>query len=140
MVPFNLTDGAVEPLHLSQCLDSTDDFDSVFFNPELPVHVDKQTDLSVYLKQLDRERIGEIPIDAIQVYTDGSRDDYYRAGNVVYIESQDHYLRIQRRNPDGCSVFRKLAQNPQSVIDKSACCCESLLLILYHLERFTPYL
>ncbi|GFV60877.1 RNase H domain-containing protein [Trichonephila clavipes] len=41
-----------------------------------------------------------------QVYTDGSRDDYYRSGSGIYIKSQNHILRIQRRNPDGCSVFR----------------------------------
>ncbi|GFX99953.1 uncharacterized protein TNCV_259901 [Trichonephila clavipes] len=40
------------------------------------------------------------------VYTDGSRDDYYRSGSEIYMKSQDHILRIQRRNPDGCSVFR----------------------------------
>ncbi|GFW02368.1 RNase H domain-containing protein [Trichonephila clavipes] len=42
----------------------------------------------------------------IVVYTDGSRDDYYRSGSGIYIKFQDHILRIQRRNPDGCSVFR----------------------------------
>ncbi|GFW17989.1 RNase H domain-containing protein [Trichonephila clavipes] len=50
--------------------------DRVFFHPELPV------------------------------YTDGSRDDNYRSGSGIYIKSQDHILRTQRRNPDGCSVFR----------------------------------
>ncbi|GFW74291.1 RNase H domain-containing protein [Trichonephila clavipes] len=76
MVSFNLTIGAVEPHHLSQCLGPTDDLDGVFFHPELPV------------------------------YTDGSRDDYYRSGSGIYIKSQDHILRIQRRNPDGSSGFR----------------------------------
>ncbi|GFY22622.1 uncharacterized protein TNCV_2178831 [Trichonephila clavipes] len=52
MVSFNLTIGAVEPHHLSQCLDPADDLDGVFFHPELPVHVNKQADLPVYLKQL----------------------------------------------------------------------------------------
>ncbi|GFR26879.1 uncharacterized protein TNCT_241141, partial [Trichonephila clavata] len=65
-----------------------------------------QRDLPAYLKQLALERIGEIPIDAIQVYTDSSRDDYYRSGSGICIKSQDHNLKIQRRNPDGCSVFR----------------------------------
>ncbi|GFU24185.1 uncharacterized protein TNCV_2007661 [Trichonephila clavipes] len=80
--------------------------DRVFFHSELPVHVNKQADLPAYLKQLALERIGDIPIDAVQVYTDGSRDDNYRSGSGIYIKSQDHILRIQRRNPDGCSVFR----------------------------------
>ncbi|GFT62003.1 uncharacterized protein TNCV_3811791 [Trichonephila clavipes] len=106
MVYFDLTVSAVEPHYLSQCLDPADDLDSVFLHPELPVHVDKQTDLLAYLKQLALERIGDIPIDAVKVYTDGSRDDYYRSDSRIYIKSQDHNLRIQRRNPDGCSVFR----------------------------------
>ncbi|GFU92490.1 uncharacterized protein TNCV_4794191 [Trichonephila clavipes] len=70
MVSFNLTVGAVEPHHLSQCLDPTADLDGVFIHPELPG------------------------------YTDGSRDDG------IYIKSQDHIIRIQRRNPDDCSIFR----------------------------------
>ncbi|GFT18141.1 reverse transcriptase domain-containing protein [Trichonephila clavipes] len=90
MVSFNLIIGAVEPHHLSQCLDSVGYLDGVFFHPELPVHMDKQTDLPAYLKQLALERIGDIPTDAIQVYTDGSRDDYYRSGSGIYIKSQDH--------------------------------------------------
>ncbi|GFS54941.1 uncharacterized protein TNCV_3576461 [Trichonephila clavipes] len=65
-----------------------------------------QADLPAYLKQLALERIGDISIDAVQVYTDGNRDDYYRSGSGIYIKSQDHILRIQRRNPGGCSVFR----------------------------------
>ncbi|GFS77350.1 uncharacterized protein TNCV_4676441 [Trichonephila clavipes] len=106
MVSFNLTIAAVEPHLLSQCLDSAHDLDEVFFHPELPVHLNKQADVPAYLKQLALERIGGIPIDVIQVYTDGSRDDYYRSGNGIYIKSQDQILRIQRRNPDSCSVFR----------------------------------
>ncbi|GFW04000.1 hypothetical protein TNCV_2051161 [Trichonephila clavipes] len=39
MVSFNLTFGAVEPHHLSQCLDPADDLDVVFFHPELLAHV-----------------------------------------------------------------------------------------------------
>ncbi|GFY23740.1 RNase H domain-containing protein [Trichonephila clavipes] len=72
MVSFNLTIGAVEPHHLSQCLDPADDLDGVFFQPELPVHLNKQADIPAYLKQLSLERIGDVPIDAVQVYTDGS--------------------------------------------------------------------
>ncbi|GFU83952.1 RNase H domain-containing protein [Trichonephila clavipes] len=105
MVTFNLTIDDVEPHHLSQCLDPANDLDGVFFHPELPVHVNKQEDLPAYLKQFALERIGDIPIDAIQVYMDGSRDHYYQSGSGIYIKSQDYILRIQRRNPDGCSVF-----------------------------------
>ncbi|GFX67461.1 RNase H domain-containing protein [Trichonephila clavipes] len=74
MVSFNLTIGAVEPHHLSECLDPANDLVGVFFHPEY--------------------------------YQDGSRDGYYRSGSGIYIKSQDHILRIQRRNSDGGSVFR----------------------------------
>ncbi|GFV03881.1 uncharacterized protein TNCV_3173151 [Trichonephila clavipes] len=50
--------------------------------------------------------MGDIPFGAVQVYTDGSRDDYFRSGSGIHIKSQYHILRIQRRNPDSCSVFR----------------------------------
>ncbi|GFT81577.1 RNase H domain-containing protein [Trichonephila clavipes] len=80
--------------------------DRVFFHPELPIHVNKQADLPAYLKQLALERIRDIPIDDVQVFTDGSRDDYYLSGSGIYINLQDHILKIQRRNPDGYIVFR----------------------------------
>ncbi|GFV58656.1 uncharacterized protein TNCV_1764871 [Trichonephila clavipes] len=48
------------------CLDPADDLDGVFFHPELPVHVNKQADLPAYLNQLALERIGDLPIDAVQ--------------------------------------------------------------------------
>ncbi|GFW41074.1 RNase H domain-containing protein [Trichonephila clavipes] len=99
--------GVVEPHHLLQCLDHAEYLDRVFFHPELPVQVNKLTYLPAYLKQLALERIGYIPIDAFSVYTDGSRFDYYPCGSGIYITSQDHFLRIQRRNPDGCSVFHR---------------------------------
>ncbi|GFW75384.1 RTase [Trichonephila clavipes] len=88
-VSFNLTIGDVESHHLLKCLDPVDDLDGVFFHPELSVHVNKQTDLPAYLKQLTLERIGDIPIECVQVYGDGSRDDYYRSGSGIYIKSQD---------------------------------------------------
>ncbi|GFU52523.1 uncharacterized protein TNCV_2115191 [Trichonephila clavipes] len=74
MVSFNLTIGAVEPHHLSQCLDPAEDLDGVFFHPKLPVHVNKQAALPAYLKQLALERIGDIPIDAVQNPEEKSRD------------------------------------------------------------------
>ncbi|GFY28870.1 uncharacterized protein TNCV_4720021 [Trichonephila clavipes] len=106
MISSNHTIGAVEPHHRSKCLDPVDVLDGVFFYRELPVHVNKQADLLAYLKQLALEIIGSIPTDAIQVYTDSSRDDYYRSGCGIYIKSQDHILTIQRRKSRQFSVFR----------------------------------
>ncbi|GFU13165.1 uncharacterized protein TNCV_1445691 [Trichonephila clavipes] len=91
---------------------------------ELPVHVNKQAGLPAYLKQLALERIDDIPIVAVQVYMDGNRDDYYRSGRGIYIKSQDHILRIQRRDPDGCSVFRNLEGNEIADTLAKAGACE----------------
>ncbi|GFV63597.1 RNase H domain-containing protein, partial [Trichonephila clavipes] len=33
-------------------------------------------------------------------------DAYYRSGCGICVKLEDHILRIQRRNSDGCSVFR----------------------------------
>ncbi|GFV27924.1 uncharacterized protein TNCV_3887631 [Trichonephila clavipes] len=106
MVSFNLAFSALEPYHLSQSLASVDDLEGVFFHRELPVLINKQTYLPAYLKQLALERIGDIPIDAVQGFTDDSRDDYYRSGSGIYNKLQDHISIIQRRNPDGRSGFR----------------------------------
>ncbi|GFV92499.1 RNase H domain-containing protein [Trichonephila clavipes] len=67
--------------------------------------MNKQADFPAYLKQLALERIGDILIDAVQVSTDGSRDDNYRSGSGIYIKSQDHILRFQRRNPTVARFF-----------------------------------
>ncbi|GFU46703.1 RNase H domain-containing protein [Trichonephila clavipes] len=40
-----------------------------------------------------------MPVDDVQVYTDGSRDNLHQI-------ARDHNLSIQRRNPGGCSFFR----------------------------------
>ncbi|GFV16381.1 hypothetical protein TNCV_4372951 [Trichonephila clavipes] len=69
--------------------------DRVFFHSELPVHVNKQSDLPAYLKQIALERIGDIPMNAVQVSTD-DRDDNYRFAAEFAIKSQDHILRIQK--------------------------------------------
>ncbi|GFU54445.1 uncharacterized protein TNCV_2980391 [Trichonephila clavipes] len=80
-----------KPHHLSQCLDPADDLDGVFFHPELPVHVNKQTDLPAYLKQLALERIGDYQLTQFKFI----RMAVDRSGSRIYIKSQDHILRIQ---------------------------------------------
>ncbi|GBM49119.1 hypothetical protein AVEN_77062-1 [Araneus ventricosus] len=43
---------------------------------------------------------------AVKVYTDGSRNDSNCTGSGNYIKRHNQELKIQRRNPDFCSVFR----------------------------------
>ncbi|GFU88249.1 uncharacterized protein TNCV_846421 [Trichonephila clavipes] len=103
MVSFNLTIGGVEPHHLSQCLDPEDDFDGVFFHPELPVHVNKQADLPDYLKQLVQERIGDIPKLTPFMFI------RIAVETIIFHLAAEFTLNLKRpylKNPDGCSVFR----------------------------------
>ncbi|GBL93784.1 hypothetical protein AVEN_166814-1 [Araneus ventricosus] len=77
-----------------------------FFHTNLPVQVNKQKDHPTYLRQLALEIINDIPVDAVKVYTDGSRNDSDCTGSGIYITTHIQELKIQRRNPDFCSVFR----------------------------------
>ncbi|GIX80968.1 reverse transcriptase domain-containing protein [Caerostris extrusa] len=65
----------VEQHILVQCVDPSDGLPNVHFHTDLSVQVNKQDDLSVYLKQLALEIINGIPVDAIKMYTDGSKNE-----------------------------------------------------------------
>ncbi|GBM44185.1 hypothetical protein AVEN_257124-1 [Araneus ventricosus] len=78
----------------------------VCFHANLPVEVNKQKDHPTYLRQLALEIVNDIPVDAVKVYTDGSRNDSVCTGSGIYITTHNQELKIQRRNPDSCSVFR----------------------------------
>ncbi|GBM03606.1 hypothetical protein AVEN_203177-1 [Araneus ventricosus] len=54
----------------------------VFFHTNLPVQVNKQKDHPTYLRQLALEIINDIPVDAVKVYTDGSRNDSGCTGSI----------------------------------------------------------
>ncbi|GBN38862.1 hypothetical protein AVEN_210583-1 [Araneus ventricosus] len=45
-------------------------------------------------------------VDEVKVYTDGSRNDSDCSGSGIYITTHNQELKIHRRNPDFCSVFR----------------------------------
>ncbi|GFW66669.1 RNase H domain-containing protein [Trichonephila clavipes] len=51
------------------------------FHSELQVHVNQQTYLSAYLKQLTLERIGELTIDAVQIHLQWIPNLVEREGN-----------------------------------------------------------
>ncbi|GBN37293.1 hypothetical protein AVEN_226898-1 [Araneus ventricosus] len=77
-----------------------------FPHTNLPVQVNKQKGHPTYLRQPALEIINDIPIDAVKVHTDGSRNDSDCTGSGIYIKTHNQELKIQRRNPDFCSVFR----------------------------------
>ncbi|GFW94880.1 uncharacterized protein TNCV_3397601 [Trichonephila clavipes] len=104
MVSFNLTVGAVEPHHLSQCPDPMDDLDS-FFPSRIASTCGKTNRYSCLSKATSSRELERYQLMPFRFIMDGSRDDYYRSGSEIYIKTQDYNLRIQRRNPDSCSVF-----------------------------------
>ncbi|UYV71655.1 hypothetical protein LAZ67_8004009 [Cordylochernes scorpioides] len=69
----------------------------------LPKYINK---IKKYLKQLSLEIINNIPKNAITIYTDGSRDELGHTGSGCLIKTTNGIEKMNRRNPDFCSVFR----------------------------------
>ncbi|UYV82916.1 hypothetical protein LAZ67_22001374 [Cordylochernes scorpioides] len=69
----------------------------------LPKYINK---IKKYLKQLSLEIINKIPKNAITIYTDGSRDELGHTGSGSLIKTTNGIEKINRRNPEFCSVFR----------------------------------
>ncbi|XP_071033576.1 uncharacterized protein [Parasteatoda tepidariorum] len=78
----------------------------VSFHTDLPVAVNKQNDHPSVLRQAALERIYTIPTETVQIYTDGSKDEDNHTGSGIFIKSTMSEIKIQKRNPDHCSVFR----------------------------------
>ncbi|XP_015912087.1 ribonuclease H-like [Parasteatoda tepidariorum] len=58
------------------------------------------------MKQLAFKRINNVPMDAVQLHTDGGKLDSDRSGNGIYIKLRNQEMKIKGRNPHFCSVFR----------------------------------
>ncbi|GFS55051.1 RNase H domain-containing protein [Nephila pilipes] len=90
----DIISGAVEQPPLTQCFDPSEGLTGVFFHTHLPVQVNKQTDLPIYLKQLAQEKIDLILEDAVQMYTNGSKNDSDCSCRGIFIEYRDQEVRI----------------------------------------------
>lgn len=108
--PFGLADKmkiisqSVEYSSLTPCVSPAEGLPGVHFNAELPSHTNKNSDVPEYLRQLALEVINSVPSDATLIFTDGSKDDSNNTGSGIFIENLA--VRLSRRNPDHCSVFR----------------------------------
>ncbi|GBM48158.1 hypothetical protein AVEN_138293-1 [Araneus ventricosus] len=91
---------------LTQSIDPSVGLPGIFFHTNFPVQVNKQKDHPTYLRQLALEIINDIPVDAVKVYTDDSKNDSDCTGSGIYITTHNQELKVQRRNPDFCTVFR----------------------------------
>ncbi|GBN86804.1 hypothetical protein AVEN_1437-1 [Araneus ventricosus] len=97
---------SVEQSHLTQSIDPSEGLPGVLFHTNIPVQVNKQKDHPAYLRQQALEIINDIPVDAVKVYTNGSKNDGDCTDSVIYIKTHNQELKIQRINPDFCSFFR----------------------------------
>ncbi|GFU05221.1 RNase H domain-containing protein [Trichonephila clavipes] len=99
---------SIEHTHhsLSQIIDASEGLQGVYFHVDLSIQVSKQKELPCYLKQLALERINNVPKDAVHMYTDGSKLGSDCSGSSIYISFREQEIKIQRKNPDSCSVFR----------------------------------
>ncbi|UYV71749.1 hypothetical protein LAZ67_9000227 [Cordylochernes scorpioides] len=79
---------------------------NVIFNATLNEPTNKQYQNPEYLKQLSLEIINNIPKNAITIYTDGSRNELGHTGSGCLIKTTNGIEKMNRRNPDFCSVFR----------------------------------
>ncbi|GFW63436.1 RNase H domain-containing protein [Trichonephila clavipes] len=69
-------------------------------------HTSKNQDPPEYLRQLALEIINKIPATAMQIYTDGSKDEQNACGSGIFIKAPNCSHNIKIRNSDFCSVFR----------------------------------
>ncbi|GBM94770.1 hypothetical protein AVEN_14305-1 [Araneus ventricosus] len=70
-------------------------------------------------------------VDAVKVCTDGSRNDSDCTGSKTYITTHNQELKIQRRNPDFCSVFRsELIATDECLDSLSSFSCSDEIWIL----------
>ncbi|GFU44467.1 RNase H domain-containing protein [Trichonephila clavipes] len=69
-------------------------------------HTSKNQDPPEYLRQLALEIINKIPATAMQIFTDGSKDEQNSCGSGIFIKAPNCSHNIKIRNSDFCSVFR----------------------------------
>ncbi|GFX46670.1 putative RNA-directed DNA polymerase from transposon BS [Trichonephila clavipes] len=75
MQAMDLLDQDVEEHFLKHVFNPQEGLPRVHFKPEMGAHTSKNQDPPEYLRQLALEIINKIPAAAMQIYTDGSKDD-----------------------------------------------------------------
>ncbi|GFW29039.1 putative RNA-directed DNA polymerase from transposon BS [Trichonephila clavipes] len=107
MQAMDLLDQDVEEHFLKNVFNAQEGLPRVHFKPEMGTHTSKNQDPPEYLRQLALEIINKIPANAMQIYTDGSKDDRNSCGSGIFIKAPNCSHNIKIRNPDFCSVFRQ---------------------------------
>ncbi|GFW03907.1 putative RNA-directed DNA polymerase from transposon BS [Trichonephila clavipes] len=106
MQAMDLLDQDVEEHFLKNVFNPQEELPRVHFKPEMGADTSKSQDPPEYLRQLALEIINKIPAAAMQIYTDGSKEDQNSCGSGIFIKAPNCSHNIKIRNPDFCSVFR----------------------------------
>ncbi|GFT86654.1 RNase H domain-containing protein [Trichonephila clavipes] len=103
---MDLLDQDIEEHFLKNVFNPQEGLPRVHFKPEMGAHTSKNQDPPEYLRQLALEIINKIPATAMQIYTDGSKDEQNSCGSGIFIKAPNCSHNIKIRNSDFCSVFR----------------------------------
>ncbi|GFV45113.1 RNase H domain-containing protein [Trichonephila clavipes] len=106
MQAMDLLDQDIEEHFLKNVFNPQEGLPRVHFKPEMGAHTSKNQDPPEYLRQLALEIINKIPATAMQIYTDGSKDEQNSCGSGIFIKAPNCSHNIKIRNSDFCSVFR----------------------------------
>ena len=82
-----------------------DSLTGVYFHTELLTYTNKSSQHPDFLRQAALEVINNIPSGAVQIYTDGSKDENGHTGSGVLIKSGSDETLLKQRNADFSSVF-----------------------------------
>lgn len=96
----------IEHHSLRSCFSPVKEFKTVHFHTELLYPIQKDADNPEFMRQIALETINNIPGDALQLYTDGSKSDQGHSGSGVFIKTPSTTFSFKYRNSNSCSVFR----------------------------------
>ncbi|GFT85859.1 putative RNA-directed DNA polymerase from transposon BS [Trichonephila clavipes] len=99
MQAMDLLDQDIEEHFLKNVFNPQEGLPRVHFKPEMGAHTSKNQDPPEYLRQLALEIINKIPATAMQIYTDGSKDEQNSCGSGIFIKAPNcsHNIKIRIR-------------------------------------------
>ncbi|GFV82324.1 putative RNA-directed DNA polymerase from transposon BS [Trichonephila clavipes] len=87
MPAMDLLDQDIEEHFLKNVFNPQEGLPRVHFKPEMGAHTSKNQDPPEYFRQLALEIINKIPATAMQIYTDGSKDEQNSCGSGIFIKA-----------------------------------------------------
>ncbi|GFX31294.1 putative RNA-directed DNA polymerase from transposon BS [Trichonephila clavipes] len=87
MQAMDLLDQDAEEHFLKNVFKPQEGLPRIHFKSEMGTHTSKNQDPPEYLRQLALEIINKIPAAAMQIYTDGSKDDRNSCGSGIFIKA-----------------------------------------------------